>query len=127
MKSTRPWFWDFKALRALGLKVTVVERYNRRAWWAICSTCRESVLALACQDCCWDLASLILVANHVKALCDVRKGLALFGCANGCNRAMIEHPPAALLVAQAEEAAAGNSGRAREEVQGRRKGRAAAR
>lgn len=116
MSETKPWYWKPAALNGLGLRLEVVRRFGKRAFWAVCRVCGEPTLAIACEDCTWDLGSLILVANHVQALRDVRKGLVLFGCANGCNRAMIERSPAAVLLAQATEAAHEHLGRSREPV-----------
>ena len=121
------WYSEVKAIHALGLRLKRVRRYRQQAWWLLCKTCGESVLALRCSDCGWDIGQMDLVANHVTALRDVRKGLGLFKCSRGCNAARVDDSPSRVLVAQAEEAAAQTSGRARDGARGRRTRRTAAR
>lgn len=104
MNSHKPWYRDPVNLRALGLKIRCVHRYGESANWLRCRSCGNDVFALNCTDCGWTIEHLVLITNHIQALRDVRIGLALFRCANECNASLIERPPAAVLLAQAEDA-----------------------
>jgi len=122
-----PTYRNPTVLHALGLEVKVVRKYGEQAWWAACRECGAFLLALACTDCGWDLGQLALVANHVRALRDVRNGLRLFKCPRGCNSTLCDDPPREVLIAQAEEAAANDTTSARKGTRPRRSRRAAAR
>ncbi len=98
------WCTDRAILRELGLKLETVRRFGETARWVSCRKCGEGLIALSCTDCAWSLEMYCSALAHLAGLRRLNP-LYLFACTNVCNRALIESPPAALLQAQAAEAA----------------------
>ena len=98
------WLDDGRLLRSIGLKLVNVSRYGRAARWIACHSCGEGLAALWCTDCGWRLEEYLSSYAHLAGLRQLPR-LYLMTCPRGCNRSLVEHPPAALLVAQAEDAA----------------------
>ena len=105
---TDPWFCRPRVLGEIGMRLAVSLKDGRKAHWIVCLECNQSVVCLQCGKDRWHLTDLLKAKAHAPSIAahleEMFKTLAVFLCPALCNSKLLDRPPAAVLLAMADDA-----------------------